>query len=170
MTGDFVDQELGFDINNIDVPLVGDAILDKVEDAPSVGQKSQGTAEKGDGQAATTQAANPTAQDIYFISDALINLPTVVWTKLPERDPEKIKTFNEQLHKYCMKKGIDPWEYFFDEFGMAMAIIPVLKSYRDDYVELYSKPKKEEVKHELDKDHEHYKEVEDKKEVIESGE
>lgn len=169
MTGDeFVNEELGFDIENIDVPLVGDAVLDKVEGGPVEGQKSQGDAVDQGGQAQVPQgpADDFTAQDIYFISDALINLPSVIWTKLPERDQSQVKTFNDQFHKYCIKKGIDPWEYFFDEFGLVMAIIPVVKSYRDDYMEFYKKPKDEQVKHKLDVDHENYINIEKEKDEL----
>ena len=172
MTGDFVDQELGFDIDNIDVPLVGDSVLDQLDGAPVEGQKSgddsQGTA-TGQGQVQSGQNADFSAEDVFFISDALLNLPTVIWTKLPERDPEKVKTFNEQFWKYCVRKGIDPWDYFFDEFGIIMAVVPIAKSYMDDYKELYSKEAKAKAKHELDKDHEHYVEIEEAKEVKNSG-
>lgn len=170
-TGEFVNQELGFDIDNIDVPLVGDAVLDQMEGAPVEGQKSPGDAVDQGGQAQVPQGQADafTAEDIFFISDALLNLPTVIWTKLPERDPERIKTFNEQFHKYCVRKGINPWDYFLDEFGMIMAIIPIAKSYRDDYGELYTKPKKDKAKGKLDVDHENYMRVEEEKEAKEDG-
>lgn len=171
MTGDFVDQELGFDIDNIDVPLVGDSVLDQVEGGPVEGQKSPGdaVAQGGQAQVPQGQAGDFSAEDVFFISDALLNLPTVIWTKLPERDPEKVKTFNEQFWKYCVRKGIDPWDYFFDEFGIIMAVVPIAKSYMDDYKEHYSKEAKAKAKHELDKDHEHYVEIEEAKEVKNSG-
>ena len=168
MTGDeFVNEELGFDIENIDVPLVGDAVLDKVEGGPVEGQKSQGDAVDQGGQAQVPQgqADDFTAEDILLISDALINLPVMFWGKLPERDPNQVKTFSDQFYKYCIRKDINPFDYFFDEFGMAMAILPICKSYMDDYKEMYGKKSKEEkVKYELDKDHEHYTEVEKAKE------
>lgn len=176
-TGEFNDEELGFDVDNVNIPLVGDAVLDKVEGGPVEGQKigddSQGPT--GDqGQGAAGQAGDFSAQDVYFISDALLNLPTVIWTKLPERDPEKIKVFNQEFHRYCVRKGVNPWDYFFEEFGLAMAVLPILVSYRTDYIELYSKPKKDKVKHGLDVDHENYmkteNEREEKKEVLEDGE
>ena len=172
MTGDFVDQELGFDIDNVDVPLVGDAVLDQVEGGPVEGQKigddSQGSA-VGQGQVPAGQIDGFTLDETFIISDALINLPSMVWGKLPERDPEHIKGFNEQFYKYCLRKDINPFDYFFDEFGMVMAVIPILKSYMDDYKELYSKEAKAKAKHELDKDHEHYVEIEEAKEVKNSG-
>lgn len=162
MNDEFVNEELGFDVENVEIPLVGDQVLDKVEDAPVEVQKSQGL-DKAAGGEATVDSF--TAEDIFFISDALLNLPTVIWTKLPEREPEKIKTFNKEFHRYCVRKGVNPWDYFFAEFGMVMAVIPILVSYREDYVEFYGKKKDKKETDKLNLDHEHRKEIDEQKEV-----
>ena len=164
---EFNGEALGFDVENVIIPEISGATLDKVEGAvPSTGQKTEGLVQK---QADADPNGLGTAEDIFFISDALLNLPTIIWTKLPERDPEKIKIFNKEFHRYCVRKGINPWDYFFAEFGMAMAALPILVSYGKDYNEFYKKDKTKKEGDKLNLDHEHKKEVDDKQEVEADG-
>ena len=75
MTESFVDEALGFDVENVEIPLVGDAVLDQVEDAPVGVQKNEGLAEKAGGE---NKTGDFTVENVFFISDALLNLPTLI--------------------------------------------------------------------------------------------
>jgi len=156
----FKDEPLSFDIQNVNFELDGSANLDPAVTAPSKGAKSA--------QVVQTQIPGcttdiGTVEDLLFISEALVNLPCVIWGKLPPRDPEKIGAFNKAFHRYCTRKGIDPWSMFFDEFEMVMMSITILAGYRTDYVELYKKPSDKKDTNVLNLDYNHAKELEEDK-------
>ena len=169
MKTEFNNEALSFDVENIVIPEISETVLDPVEAVegvvPAVGQKTEGT--EGVAQAQTVADPNGlgSAEDIFFISDALLNFPTVIWTKLPERDPEKIKTFNKELHRYCVRKGINPWDYFFSEFGMVMAALPILISYGKDYNTFYKNDKEKKQGDKLNLDYDHKKELDEEVEA-----
>ncbi len=51
-----------------------------------------------------------TEEDLLFMSETMWSLPQLIWEKLPDRDPEKLKKWNNTFYKYCVKKGINPFE------------------------------------------------------------
>ena len=113
-----------------------------------------------------------TEDDLMFMSETIWSLPQLVWEKLPDRDPEKLKKWNNQLYRYCQKKGIDPFAWFFDELPLAIATIGLAGGTYRDYKEAYPKNKdtrsKEDKK--LSSDYDHEKEIADRKEQdIKSG-
>ena len=78
-----------------------------------------------------------TQDDLLFISETLVNLPVMFYDRLPEREPAQVKRFNKIFYKYCKKKGIDPFEYMFDEMGLIIVTVGIAASYKRDYKELY---------------------------------
>lgn len=128
---------------------------------PSKGDKSKGVATAQ--TSAVIYDIGP-VEDLLFISEALINLPCVIWDKLPQRDPDRIGAFNKAFHRYCVRKSIDPWTYFFDEFEMAMMLITILAGYRKDHIKYYPKNKKG-IVDPLNRDYDHKKELDKVKEA-----
>lgn len=108
-----------------------------------------------------------TEDDLMFMSETIWSLPQLIWEKLPDRDPEKLRKWNAQLYRYCVKKGINPFEWFFDELPLAIVTIGLAgRTYRD-YKEIYGKDvkdirSKEEKK--LSSDFDHEKELAEQKE------
>lgn len=115
-----------------------------------------------------------TEEDTLFITETFWNIPCIFFDKIPPRDPDKLKKFNTQFFKYCRKKGINPWDYFFDEFPLAMAGIGMGMGIWRDYKEQYKsgnndkEPSKQDKK--LSSDYDHDIEVAKQKEKdIQSG-
>jgi len=82
--------------------------------------------------------------DLMILSDSVINtLPCAIWSKLPPIPEEKVKAFNLELYKYCVRKGIDPRDYLFDEFGLVMTGVGIAATHWDNYQQLYGKGAKE---------------------------
>lgn len=49
-----------------------------------------------------------------------VNIPGMFGNPHLERSEAQCTPFGRQLHRYCQKKGIDPADYIFDEFGLAV--------------------------------------------------
>jgi hypothetical protein len=62
-----------------------------------------------------------TEEDCLFMSEALWALPSVVWDRVPSPDPVKLRKWNGIFFKYCVKKGINPFDYLFDELPLIIA-------------------------------------------------
>ena len=60
-------------------------------------------------------------EDCEDLSQMMWNLPSMLMGDHLERTPDQTAPFARQLHKYCCKKGIDPNEYMFDEFGLIVS-------------------------------------------------
>ncbi len=101
-----------------------------------------------------------------FITESVASLPSIFFPKVPLRTKEQLTPFNHQFYRYCKKKGINPFEYFFDEFGLAMAGMGLAGGIWRDYKEHYSKNGKEETREEkkLSSDFDHAKKVAEQKE------
>ena len=91
-----------------------------------------------------------TIEDCEMICNSLINIPAVFIGDYLTRTPEQVKPFATQLYLYCVKKGIDPMSYFFDEFGLVIAGANLAggmyKSYRE-HQEEEEKKKEEEIEY-----------------------
>lgn len=107
-----------------------------------------------------------TEEDVMFITESVTSAPSLFFPKVPLRTREQISPFNHQFYRYCKKKGINPFEYFFDEFGLVMAGLGVVGGIWRDYQEHYSKNGKEETKQDkkLSSDFDHAKQVAEQKE------
>ncbi len=104
-------------------------------------------------------------EDLLFITESVVSLPSIFLPKIPLRTKEQIAPFNHQFYRYCKKKGINPFEFFFDEFGLMMAGAGLAGGIYRDYKEHYSNGKKPETKEDkkLASDFEHAKQVAEQK-------
>ena len=101
-----------------------------------------------------------------FITESVVSLPSIFFPKVPLRTKEQIIPFNHQFYRYCKKKGINPFEYFFDEFGLAMAGLGLAGGIWRDYKAHYGNGSKEETPGDkkLSSDFDHAKEIAAQKE------
>lgn len=101
-----------------------------------------------------------------FMSETIWSLPCIVWDKIPAREPEKLKAWNKQFYRYCVKKGINPFEYFFDELPIIISTVGLAGGLWRDYKGAYSNNGKMESKEDkkLSADYEHEKQVAEQKE------
>lgn len=61
-----------------------------------------------------------TEKDCIELTMICVNIPGMLGNPHLERSVEQCTPFGRQLHKYCQKKGIDPSDYVFDEFGLVV--------------------------------------------------
>lgn len=66
-------------------------------------------------------------EDSQNICQALWNVPSVLLGEHLILEATQTNSFAKQFHIYCIKKGINPYDYFFDEFGIAMAGLPLVQ-------------------------------------------
>lgn len=55
------------------------------------------------------------------LANMVWNLPEMLLGEHLARDESKTNPFAKELYKYCIKKGIDPADYVFDEFGLIVS-------------------------------------------------
>jgi len=99
-----------------------------------------------------------TEDDCLFLSEALWSLPGILVDRIPQPDPGKLQKWNSVLFRYCVKKGINPFDYLFDELPLIIATAglaaPMWKAYQ------VSAPPKEPAKPARGtEDYDHEKEV-----------
>jgi len=87
-------------------------------------------------------AADFSEQDCHFICKSFLQLPAVLWGNHLIRKDEQVQPFSHAFYNYCLRKGINPFDYFFDEFPLIIAGIGLVKGMRDDHLK-YKKEKKE---------------------------
>ncbi len=119
----------------------------------------------GDTKVSSVPSVNYTEDDLMFMTESIWSLPNIIWDKLPPRDPDKLKKWNNQFYRYCAKKGIDPFEYFFDELPLAIATVGLAGGMWRDYKEQYKNNGKAQSKEDkkLSSDYDHAKELDEKK-------
>ncbi len=61
-----------------------------------------------------------TEKDCIELTMICVNIPGMFGNPHLERSEAQCTPFGRQLHRYCQKKGIDPSDYIFDEFGMVV--------------------------------------------------
>lgn len=152
----------------------------KYEDLPSLTNPQEIGLGGVEGQQPQVPTTDLVEEDMLFMSEMLWSLPQLYWNKLPDRNPKQIAMFNKALYKYCLKKGIDPNDYFFDEFGLIMASVTIGVGIKKDHGIYYKgkddgtvtddtpkvgKPLTTEEK--LNIDFEHKKEVDEQKQLDE---
>lgn len=59
-----------------------------------------------------------TEEDCVDLAETIWNTPGMMLGDHLDPDPKKVAKFGRELYKYCTKKGIDPTDWFFDEFGL----------------------------------------------------
>ena len=66
-----------------------------------------------------------TEEDLLFLTSAIWSLPNVIWERVPVPNAEKLAKWNHQFYRYCIKKGINPYDFLFDELPLAIATAAV---------------------------------------------
>lgn len=95
--------------------------MSTVDEDPSGQGESDEVEPLGIGDIETLQ--DFTESDLMFISTTLWTLPSVIVEDVPEPEESDLQNFNRQFYLYCVRKGINPYDYFFDEFPLAIAAI-----------------------------------------------
>lgn len=144
-------------------------IDEKFEVIPTPAKLNQASEEKGtEAPGATTLPAQDdyTEEDLMFLTENITSMPSIFFDKIPLRTNAQLVPFNHQFYKYCKKKNINPFEYFFDEFGLAMAGLGLAGGIYRDYKENYGAKAKKESKEEkkLSSDYDRAKEIAEQKE------
>ncbi len=118
-----------------------------MQEAPPVTLGPQGAAAGGEfrgeleGAPGLELAAAFTLEDAEFLCSSLLAIPGAIWGEhmlLPE---QKVKAFAAQLYRYCLRKNINLFDYFFDEMGLIAAGIPIVMFWRNAWNE-HKKDKK----------------------------
>lgn len=149
---EFVDVEFGL----IDKSTVVSDLPNEAE--PDVAP-SGGLCESMDAELSTEETVDFDEEDTMFISETLISLPTMIWDKLPPRDPVQVQKFNKAFCRYCIKKGIDPFDYLFDEFEIGMIAISIAAGYRRDYNDIYKVSNEKKVEEKKNAEYNHFADI-----------
>jgi len=64
--------------------------------------------------------ADLTEKDCIELVMLTVNIPGMFGKPHLERTEAQCTPFGRQLHRYCQKKGIDPSDWVFDEFGLVV--------------------------------------------------
>ena len=73
--------------------------------------------------------------DSKNICQAMWNIPSVFFGEHLIVEETQTNGFAKQFHIYCIKKGINPYNYFFDEFGLVMAALPIVQYMKKQHTE-----------------------------------
>ena len=104
-------------------------------------------------------------EDLMLLSSGIWSMPGMIFNRLEPLSEEQVKGWNRQLYLYCQKKGIDPFSYLFDEFGLLLSTVTLGAGIFRDYQDKYPKNQKRELTSkermkEGVEDYEHHKDVE----------
>lgn len=113
-------------------------IVKKVPDIPEVTEESEKKPE----------VSIFSKDDAKFFSQMIWNLPPAIIGDYMEANEKLVKTFGEQLFSYCERKGLNPYDYLFDELGLLLATGAICA----DLGVKYRKHKKEEEKKEKEEE------------------
>jgi hypothetical protein len=61
-----------------------------------------------------------TFEECRDVTMMIVNIPGMFGMSHLARDERQCAPFAKELHKYCERKGLDPRDWFFDEFGMCL--------------------------------------------------
>ena len=61
-----------------------------------------------------------TLDECKDVTMMIVNIPGMFGMSHLTRDEQQCAPFAKELHKYCERKGLDPRDWFFDEFGMCL--------------------------------------------------
>ena len=61
-----------------------------------------------------------TIEECRDVTMMIVNIPGMFGMSHLARDEQQCAPFAKELHKYCERKGLDPRDWFFDEFGMCL--------------------------------------------------
>lgn len=93
-----------------------------------------------------------TEKDCIELTMICVNIPGMFGNPHLERTVEQCTPFGRQLHRYCQKKGIDPSDWVFDEFGLVITGVGLVggmwadhKTYRVENPKRKPKKRKDDV-------------------------
>lgn len=99
-----------------------------IEQSPSEGE---GAVEGGE----VVEEEEFCLDDSKNICQAMWNIPSVFFGEHLIVEENQTNGFAKQFHIYCIKKGINPYDYFFDEFGLVMAALPIVQYMKKQHTE-----------------------------------
>ena len=106
----------------------------KVDDVPQMPEIGEGEEEGGEA------LSDFTVEDAKLLAQSIWNMPSMMLGDYMEPDPKMVNRWGEQLFRYCERKGINMWDYAFDELPLLMSSAMLGGS----MVKKYSEHKKEE--------------------------
>lgn len=59
--------------------------------------------------------------DSKFFAQMIWNMPPAIFGDYMQVNEKLVATFGEQLFSYCERKGLNPYDYLFDELGIVLA-------------------------------------------------
>ena len=88
-----------------------------------------------EGEEASPDEEEFSLDDSKNICQAMWNIPSVIFGEHLIVEESQTNGFAKQFHIYCIKKGINPYDYFFDEFGLVMAALPIVQYMKKQHTE-----------------------------------
>ena len=101
--------------------------LTQIEQPPTEGE--------GEGGRTSSEEEEFSLDDSKNICQAMWNIPSVIFGEHLIVEESQTNGFAKQFHIYCIKKGINPYDYFFDEFGLVMAALPIVQYMKKQHTE-----------------------------------
>lgn len=111
------------------------------------------------GEEVPSQIEEFTIEDAKFICASILNVPGMFWGDHLLFQVGETDKFAEQFHRYCLKKGIDPWEYFFDELPLVIAGLGLAQIIRKRHIEHKEQEKKKEGREKSTKEKEEEEDI-----------
>ena len=74
-------------------------------------------------------------EDLHEFVVMCMDMPSMIWGDHLQRTDAQVRRFSHQVYLYCTKKGIDPSDYLFDEFGLVFAGAVLVQGMRKDHAE-----------------------------------
>ena len=106
-----------------------------VEELPPTLIEQPPTEEAAEGEEASPEEEEFSLDDSKNICQAMWNIPSVIFGEHLIVEESQTNGFAKQFHIYCIKKGINPYDYFFDEFGLVMAALPIVQYMKKQHTE-----------------------------------
>lgn len=94
-----------------------------------------------------------TLDDSKFICESLWNLPAAIWGDHLILTDRNITNFATQLHRYCIRKGINPYDYLFDELPIIISGISLTTELRKKHIEHKQQEEKKLEHKKVEEDH-----------------
>lgn len=92
-----------------------------------------GYVEEPEPAAVAIDGASLTEADCIELSMICVNIPSMFGNPHLERSEAQCTPFGRQLYKYCLKKGIDPADWVFDEFGLVVTGVGLIGGMWSDH-------------------------------------
>lgn len=87
-----------------------------------------------------------TIEECRDVTMMIVNIPGMFGMSHLARDEQQCAPFAKELHKYCERKGLDPRDWFFDEFGMCLTGFGLIGGMWKDHKEYKAEHKNDKKK------------------------